>query len=497
MIFDLNEIPAGEARTGYDVCIAGGGVAGITLAIDLAARGQRILLLEAGGQESSERSSDVYKGPIIGRAYFDLDFARLRFLGGTSNHWAGWCRTFDAWDFVGHEHIPNSGWPIRKPDLDRHLERAAKILEIPSTFADTPVAQAEDDFSHVEFQFSPPVRFGEKYLDALKASDKIDLFLNANLTDVRLTEASNRVTEFHCSNYADTTAKHTFAGKAFVLAMGGIETPRMMLNFRSQMPNGIGNARDLVGRHFMDHFHAWGGIYSAKRSDWPFKEGEETHFAPTPAFMAKQKIANAGLRMGPLTDVPRGLISRAKHSLFCNDDDTRGFARSFFDGACPANVFTGGYIRVSSEQQPNPDSRVSLADETDKFGMRRAALDWQINELDRHTIKHMVIGVGRYMAERKIGNVKLADWLLDDANPVPQVGEDRWLGAGFHHMGTTRMADTPDKGVVDKNCAVFGLNNLFVAGSSIFPTCGQTNPTLPIVQLTLRLGEHLAENFKG
>ncbi|NKB48297.1 MAG: FAD-dependent oxidoreductase [Alphaproteobacteria bacterium] len=495
MIFDLNKIAAGEPHRGYDVCIAGAGVAGITLAIDLASRGRRVLLLEGGDLEFTETSQNTYKGPIIGRNYFDLDFARLRYLGGASNHWAGWCRPLDAWDFEGHAHIPNSGWPIAKADLDRHFERASRILEIPAEYNDKPVEDSDNAFTQFEFQFSPPVRFGEKYLEELKSSTRIDLFVNANLTDIRLTEATDRVTEFQCSNYTDRAAKHSFTGAAFVLAMGGIEIPRMMLNFRSQATAGIGNAHDLVGRYFMDHFHASGGVYAARRKDWPYS-ANEIHFAPTPEFMARQKIANAGLRAGPLTDARRALINRAKHSLFCNEDEVRGFARSFFEGSCPADVFTGGYLRVASEQQPNPSSRVSLSDDTDKFGLRRPALDWQISALDRHTIKHMVIGFGRYIASRKYGNVKMAEWLLDDGDPVPQVGEDRWLGAGFHHMGTTRMASTPDKGVVDENCGVFGLDNLFIAGSSVFPTCGHANPTLPIVQLTLRLGEHLAGKIK-
>ncbi|HEX7007630.1 MAG TPA: GMC family oxidoreductase, partial [Alphaproteobacteria bacterium] len=97
----------------------------------------------------------------------------------------------------------------------------------------------------------------------------------------------------------------------------------------------------------------------------------------------------------------------------------------------------------------------------------------------------------RYFAAQKYANVKLSDWLLDDTTPIPTVGEDQWLGAGWHHMGTTRMASTATEGVVDENCRVFGVNNLYIAGSSVFSTGGHANPTLTIVQLTLRLGEHL------
>ncbi len=109
MIFDLNKTPPPPDSEVYDVCVAGGGVAGIILAINLAARGRRVALLEGGDFEFSEESQRVYEGPILGRSYFDLDSARLRYLGGTSNHWAGWCRPLDAHDFERRPHIPHSG----------------------------------------------------------------------------------------------------------------------------------------------------------------------------------------------------------------------------------------------------------------------------------------------------------------------------------------------------------------------------------------------------
>ena len=349
-------------------------------------------------------------------------------------------------------------------------------------------------FSQIEFQFSPPVRFSEKYQQALKDSTNIDLFLNANLVDIRLTEMNDRVTELHCANYTDSSLRYVFSGERYVLAMGGIENARMLLNFNSQMSTGIGNKHDLVGRYFMEHFHALGGHYVTQRDIWPFTD-IKTYMAPSSEFMMKNKTANAGLRIGPITGPLPGLYNRLKKRVICDEDIILDFVRNFYDFWCPTQSFVGGFIQIACEQVPNRDSRVMLTDKMDRFGLKRVELDWQITDLDRHTIKQTIIALGRYFAVQKIGNIKLSNWLLDDnaptPTPVPGVGEDEWHGAGWHHMGTTRMASTAEKGVVDKHCRVFGVNNLYIAGSSVFPTGGHANPTLSIVQLTLRLSEHL------
>jgi choline dehydrogenase-like flavoprotein len=497
MIFDLNALPAGEARRGYHACIIGAGVAGITLALDLAARGRRVLLLEAGGLEFTEASQNIYKGKNVGRPYFDLDVARLRFLGGTSNHWEGVCRPLDAWDFESRPYIPNSGWPITKADVAPFLVPASQILEIDPKFNDSVVEGSANTLRQVDFHLSPPVRFGEKYLQALKDSKEIDAFVNANVVDMRLSETKDRMVECHCANYANQSLRYIFAADTFVLAMGGIENPRTMLNCRSQIPTGIGNAQDLVGRYFMDHLDLECGYYVAEKETWPYDD-TNIFMSPTPEFMAQEKIGNGRLELEPANAEGSATSRWVKKHIVCADDMITDFVKRFYDVSCPKDFFDGGYLKVESEQVPNPDSRVFLSDDTDRFGLRRVALDWRIADIDRRTIKSLVVAVGSYLAAKKYGNVRLADWLLDDSRPMPSVANgEKWGGAAYHHMGTTRMGRTPTEGVVDENCRVFGVDNLFVAGSSVFSTGGQSNPTLTIVQLTLRLGEHLDQMLKS
>ena len=494
MIFDLNKRPPEPVSRIYDVCIAGGGVAGITLAVNLAARGHQVALLEAGDFEYSEESQEIYKGPILGRSYFDLDSARLRYLGGSSNHWAGWCRPLDAHDFERHPYIPYSGWPFAKTEIDPYLEAASQILEIEPDYADHDVQDSDNAINQIEFLLSPPVNFRDKFEEELRTNERIEVFLNSNLVNIRLDESTGSVTGFECANYVDSSYRHTFVGRIFVLALGGIENPRLLLNCRDQMPNGIGNDRDLVGRFFMEHFHAYGGFYVANKETWPFGS-EEVHLSPTKALMDGQRIANAGLRVVPVPSV--SFARKAKtytKRMLCANDIVRDFAQSIRDFRCPSApppVGAAGTLKVASEQVPNRESRVLLAEETDRFGLRRGAVDWRATDVDRRTIQVMVMTFARYLATHGYGSVKPEEWLLDDDLPIPGVDEDDWLGAGWHHMGTTRMAITPEEGVVDPNCGVFGVDNLYIAGSSVFPTGGHANPTLTIVQLTLRLGDHL------
>jgi choline dehydrogenase-like flavoprotein len=137
------------------------------------------------------------------------------------------------------------------------------------------------------------------------------------------------------------------------------------------------------------------------------------------------------------------------------------------------------------EQAPNPDSRVVLSDERDGLGQRRPKLEWKLSPLDTHTLFTATRRFALALGQSDLGRVRLEKWLLDEP--------ESWqvVYPGGHHMGTTRMSDDPKLGVVDRDCRVHGVDNLFVAGSSVFPTCGCVNPTLTITALAHRLADHL------
>jgi choline dehydrogenase-like flavoprotein len=156
-----------------------------------------------------------------------------------------------------------------------------------------------------------------------------------------------------------------------------------------------------------------------------------------------------------------------------------------FAADCPFDM----WFKTACEQSPDPDSRIELGEALDRFGNRRVAVNWRLNELDKHTLRQSALQAGRIMAVNDLGRVRLPEWLLEEDLSFPGTSEDE-VG-GFHHMGTTRMADSPQRGVVDSNHKVFGIDNLYLGGSSVFATSGHVNPTFTIVQLSLRLADHL------
>jgi len=145
-----------------------------------------------------------------------------------------------------------------------------------------------------------------------------------------------------------------------------------------------------------------------------------------------------------------------------------------------------------AEQAPNPASRVLLGDERDALGCRRANLDWQLSELDKRSVLELARAVGREFHRLNLGQLQTSPWLEDGtvAWPVDPTVGNHPIG-GYHHMGTTRMSDTPSSGVVDSNCTVHGYGNLHIAGSSVFTTGGWANPTLTLLALTHRLADHI------
>ncbi|NUQ19837.1 MAG: GMC family oxidoreductase, partial [Gemmatimonadaceae bacterium] len=157
------------------------------------------------------------------------------------------------------------------------------------------------------------------------------------------------------------------------------------------------------------------------------------------------------------------------------------------DSTAAAPVPRTFHLLTRQEQAPNPASRVTLSAQRDALGMPRARLDWRLTELDRRSFRGFYEALGREMGRAGVGRMRMRDWVMERADaPWPAS-----LGGGWHHMGTTRMHADPKQGVVDANCRVHGVGNLWVAGAAVYPTAGCVNPTLTLVALTLRLSDHL------
>ena len=500
MILDANTMDRGLFARPFDVCVVGSGPAGVTLARRLAGHGLEVALMEAGGLEIAAESQELYVGELVGRDYHPTDAARLRYFGGTSNHWEGRCRPLDPHDFTPWPHHRLSGWPIGRAELDPYAAEADEILDLApiDTVPDRPVEAAEADSAAIRFRFSPPTRFNAKYRAEIAGSDRIRLVLNANLVDVRLNDARTLATEAVFRSYRPEDPGFRVQARGVALCLGGMENPRALLNMTGQVPAGIGNAHDLVGRFFQEHpaFRVGEVLF---QGDVPPTRG----YAPTPGLMARTEALNFNLLL--FTRAKR-FVDEALRSIACSGDfmerlaervlgrpvscGTGGLGRYF--AARRSEDFATGLIGLIIEQELDPASRVRLGEERDRFGLRRLALDWRMSALDFHTMRTAVAEIGRYLARQRIGRVKVADWLLEEPPVTPPVGSKGSEVALFHHLCTTRMSADPRSGVVDRDCRVHGIENLYIGGSSVFATGGHANPTYTIVQLALRLGDHLA-----
>jgi choline dehydrogenase-like flavoprotein len=341
------------------------------------------------------------------------------------------------------------------------------------------------------------VRFKDKYLDQLKSDPNISLFMNANLTDIRLDAVTGRVAGFECKSYRPENEAVSVAADHYVLALGGIENPRALLNADSQIAGGLGNQSGAVGRYFMEHLGFELGYFVASSEDTEAVNGLH-YVAATESLIQREKIGAGFLRLNKSYDQmlasgrELSLTERARR-LICSSEILTEFAYWVRKNGinCTKAPDYAGNIHADIEQVPNPESRVLLTDERDGFGLRKLALDWRLSPTDKKTLRVLALELGRYFASSDLGRVKIYDWILDgDAMNFPSMAEGEQV-AHFHHMGTTRMGHSASDGVVDRDCRVFGTENLYVAGSSVFRTGGYANPTYTIVQLALRLADHI------
>ena len=487
MLLDLQASVSVLAERKYDVCICGTGPAGITVARELAANGKSVALIEAGGLEYTAQSQAHYTGTESGisTSLTALTACRLRYFGGTSNHWTGLCGVLEESDFWPKRYHELPGWPIARSEVLMHLAAASTILDVNSAeFASQPFVESKpSSFKRPGMTLSPPTRFGLKYRKEISESGQIDLFLNANLVDLQLTEVvgdTPRIGHLVVSNYRKEKTK--VLAQRYVLALGAIENARILLNANKQLEQGIGNHSDFVGRCFMEHLNVQVGRFVTGKPEL-FRPPNRVLF-PTEKTVRRLNIGNGilafsmgevpqeGGRLGPV----RGVLRHAA----CEFETVREFARKFKDFNCAGD----GVIYSLIEQAPNRDSRITLSQATDEFGLLQVNLHWALSDADRRTVRSLGFELAKDLLELDVARVKLSDFITDPHKEIAALNH-------AHHMGTTRMAKDPQHGVVDTNCKVHGVRNLYIAGSSVFPTGGGINPTLTIVMLSLRLAGHI------
>lgn len=527
MLVDLLANPEAADRA-YDVCVVGGGAAGVTIARELMRAGHEVCLAESGGLDFEERTQALYKGENIGHPYYDLEESRLRFFGGTVSIWGGRCALLDEIDFRKRDWVPHSGWPITRAEVMPWWRRAQDVFEIgPFEWEDAYRLCGIPDQGFDPARLATELwRFDEatERFAAARARDLIDapnltILLHANAVHLQASANGGAIEHVEVRTLAGRTA--CLRARHYVLACGAIENVRLMLASDDVVAGGIGNAHDQLGRFFMEHptgrigkvetsrpFELWAAYQKRFMNSGPplapvLRLSEQVQEEER----AMNSIVTFKLQRPPEKGVALGnrLYGTIKHSL---NPDRKGRAldhiyrgmRAWFhrvvrekvEAAMANTGMTGLYMIIRGEQAPNPDSRIVLSGARDALGMRQADLDWRLDPLDKHTARVFARVFGEELGRMGRGTVTPTDWIGGPGNdwPIdPTVGNHPI--AGYHHMGGTRMSDDPRTGVVDADCRVHGLANLHVAGSSVFATAGWANPTFTLVALALRLAERL------
>jgi choline dehydrogenase-like flavoprotein len=542
VITDARSIPPNAELT-CDLCVVGAGAAGITLALQFVRSKLRVIVLESGGEKPGPKQQELYYGETTRSAHPPAHLYRQRRLGGSTAIWGGRCVPMDEQDFLRRSHVPLSGWPFERSTLQPFYEQAQSLLELGefdySASTALPRGDLVDGFHDQDVltdsleRFSPPTRFWKRYRAELAKSAPVTVIKYA--TCLRLI-GGEVVRRLECVSGSEV--RFYVRARFVVLAVGGLEVVRVLAH------SGYGNRLGMLGRTYMCHIEAdlgqlhlsppnrgiqFGfertndGIYCRRRFTLRAEKQEALGILNAAIRLHHANVVDPAHRHPVLSAVyltkkfiipeyARKFTVLEREAMRTVRNDMRlwaGHLRNVILGAPQLAGFVSHWVRrhylayrrlpyvalpsatgtyrldFNGEQAPNPDSRIFLAPETDRYGVPRLKIDWRASELDRLTLSTMLRELRRSFERCGCGTVEFDERRLDEdarANAVP---------VGGHHIGTARMSESPSAGVVNADCRLHHVGNLYVAGCATFPTSGQANPTLTVVAMALRLARHL------
>lgn len=518
MIVDLARSD-GITQLETELCVIGGGAAGIAIALEFLDAGTEVIVLESGGLRSGRESERFNDGDAVGLDRRSLTSGRARGLGGAMSLWAGQCLPLDPEALSDRPWVPHSGWPFPLAELEPFYRRAEKILRIQGCAYDETVwdgfgvERPSFDASRLGHRFSvwcPRPHLGRLYRRALSESRSVRVLLNATATELVTTPGEQRFDSVLAA--APGANPLRVRARACVICTGAIENARLLLASAGANRDGIGNRHGLVGRFFQDHPNGHcavilGGEVARLQELYGLFYRERVRYLPR-------------LVLSPQAQRAERVLCCAAHPVFHFGQDSgveaaRRVYRSARSGRRPEawpqdlrliardlprlaaitrrRLMAGrsaglGPIAVTlqthAEQAPNPDSRVTLGRRRDALGVPVPVVTWKLTELDRRTASAMVATVAAEFGRRGLGEVRPAPWLA-----APNWREH--LHDSIHQMGTTRLGEAPEASVVSADCEIHDVSGLFVAGASVFPAAGYVNPTLTIMALAIRLADHL------
>lgn len=522
-----------------EVCIVGGGPAGIILARELINQSFRVCLVESGGFELDHAVQSLSEGNVIGQQYPPLSETRLRQLGGTAHTWEaeldykllGWrSLPLDPIDFEQRDWLPYSGWSFTREHLDPFYQRAHEVSQL-GPFNYTVEPWESDQAFRLPFQpdrlttsvsqYGSRTLFTQDYPREVGQAENITVLLHATITEIETDDDGRTVNRLRggCLQGNPFWIK----AKIFILAAGGIENARLLLLSNRQQPMGVGNQHDLVGRFFMEHPSVVGGMLRPAQRRL-FDQTALYDMCPVnnryvvgeirlnEGLMQREQLLNSGIQLYPRSadraqtaqqslQVLSAASRRAqlpKNALWHFGNvmmSSNYFAIAAFWKAVRSlptlrrgvwsyfpyekRKFSTFELVYQIEQAPDPHNRILLSREQDALGQNKAEIHWKLNDIDISTIKRVQTILQEEFRESGLGQLDVPDTLKF------------FKLAGHHHMGTTRMHDDPKQGVVNADSQVHGISNLYITGSSVFPTSGYANPTLTIIALALRLADRM------
>jgi choline dehydrogenase-like flavoprotein len=552
MIEDARSIPAGTCLTA-DLCIVGGGAAAISLALEYMKSGREVVLVPGGGWNQTASAIDLYRGKVSPPGSHEpLEENRLRMWGGTTTVWGGRIVPFDPVDFEARPWVPGSGWPITLESLREPIARACELSEAGTADFDArsafPKTQPEilKSFDNADLatwpleRWSIPTDFSKRYRPDLESAPSVRVLLHAHAVHLQMHPDGKALR--HVDAACTPGQVFRIEAKRTVIACGALENARLLLAARDVLPAGIGNDRDLVGRYYQSHrFGVCGhaqlkdpskdfvyefekdseGVYCRRRF-WLTREAQEKHQVGNVVGFFFRNVSGAsehrnamvssvllvktllgGAKKGPrrlfqiLRDQRRelvthlGIVLKDGPSIFgqlAAVAYTRCFQKRRLPMVLPPKKSNRFPLFFQTEHAPMADSRVVLDPSSiDDFGMPRLEARIQFSEIDFRTIATFVTLFKERLESSGLGTFHLTE---EEKSFLADPGRQEF-NSNSHNIGTTRMSERPEDGVVDVNCRVHGVENLYVAGSSVFPTSSHANPTLMIVALSLRLADHL------
>jgi choline dehydrogenase-like flavoprotein len=533
-----------DAIPDCDVCVVGAGPVGIALALECERRGMSVLLIDSGQQQPDQFAATLAAGHVADpERHAATSIAMYRGLGGTSRWWGGRCVPLDDVDFAQRPHVPDAAWPIPHKEISRWYEDAATFLGVcPARFTAAQASSASfgDIRADQLERWTPDIDAGRLHRSQLVESRRVTVMMGATVTELKLSEDYRRVVGL---TLGDINRTNCIAPRRVVLACGGLETTRLLLQAQQQRPYLFGGHDGSLGRGYMGHasgkiadlvlsdpaaaatydFFVDEGVYARRRftlkpeaqlrdgllniAFWidnpPFHQAGHGSGVLSLVWLALaiapigRKLVSEGVRVSHVGPAPRQWgshlwnvmrsplstlweIAAIAHARLLSTPRRPGFLVRSSDGRYA--------LHYHAEQTPTRESQVKLSDRKDALGLPFLDIELRYTEADARSVLRGHELLDQTLRQAGLGRLEYRIPAEMRIAGILQQAKD-----GFHQIGTTRMGLKPEDSVVDAQCRVHGVENLYVSSSSVFPSSSQANPTFAAVALALRLAAHLAD----